>query len=285
MTEPKSVFQGDALLGKKGLGKKGLGKKGSDKAGPGNMKVVRHDPVRERKIRLLVLLAVVVLTALAYWLGGRNSVGNHTELEQENTQLQDLKVALEADKEHLAAKLAILERTSKVDREAANNVRLLIRDLEDEKARLNKDLSFYKSILAPEDVSEGVRLHALDLLPGKEDRQFLLRLVVSQVARDNPFLRGTLNVELTGLQGEKKTTLSLLELSGQEKSAPLGFRYFQSFPESRDYMQLELPEGFTPETIKVVIRVRSGGAKSVTKTFDWQQELSSNVGQEQQSSQ
>ncbi|KEQ19098.1 DUF6776 family protein [Endozoicomonas numazuensis] len=260
MPDPRSIFQGVKP--------------------PGNMKVVRHDPGRERKIRLFVVLGVILVTAVAYYLGGRISDTEAAKLQRENSELKSQSKELEREKEKLKQKLVILERTSKVDREATNSVRTVIRNLEDEKALLSKDLAFYKSILAPEDSADGIRLHAFDLLPGEEKNQYRFRMVVSQVARDNPFLKGTLNVTVKGLKEDKKESLSLLELAGMEKSQALGFRYFQSFPDNRDYIKLTLPDGFEPEKVMVSIKVKNGAARSLTSVLNWQEELEADMKSE-----
>ncbi|WP_422132637.1 DUF6776 family protein [Endozoicomonas sp. ALD040] len=244
---------------------------------PGSMKVVRDDPARERKIRLFLVLAFVLATGLSYYLGGRISDTEAARLRQESLDLRNQLQDLLGVEESLRQKLVILERTSKVDREAANSIRSVIRDLEDEKALLSKDLAFYKSILAPEDSAEGIRLYAFDLLQGEEKNQYRFRMVVSQVARDNPFLKGTLNVFVKGVKDGKKESLSLMELAGMEKSQALGFRYFQSFPENRDYINLTLPDGFKPEKVMVSIKVKSGAVRSLTNILDWQEELEGDV--------
>ncbi|WP_257253481.1 DUF6776 family protein [Endozoicomonas sp. SESOKO3] len=247
---------------------------------PGSMKVVRHDPGRELKIRLFVLLAFVLASALSYYLGGRFSDTEAAILRQENSELRNQLQSLAGVEESLRQKLVILERTSKVDREAANSVRTVIRDLEDEKALLSKDLAFYKSILAPEDTAEGIKLYAFDLLKGEEKNQYRFRMVVSQVARDNPFLKGTLNVSVRGVKDNRKASLSLMELAGLEKSQALEFRYFQAFPENRDYIDLTLPDGFKPEKVTVSIKVKSGAVRSLTSVLDWQEELDADIKNE-----
>ncbi|MRI33440.1 hypothetical protein EOPP23_10630 [Endozoicomonas sp. OPT23] len=248
--------------------------------GPGNLKVVPHDPAKERRKRNILIVTFLVSVALSYWLGGRISDTEAARLNNENIRLERINKTLIMETEKLIQRVAILERTGQVDKESIKNIRGLIRELEGEKAALAKDLAFFKSILAPENTAQGVRLHELELLPGDAENRFLVRLVVSQVARDNPFLKGTMTVEVDGLSGGKKKTLSLLELSGLDKTQSLGFRYFQAFPEKEDYLQMEIPAGFTPEKIRVAIKVRRGAVKSIVKTYSWDQELASSLSRE-----
>ena len=248
--------------------------------GPGNLKVVPHDPEKERRQRIILIMTFLVSVAVSYWLGGRISDTEAARLNNENIRLEKSNKTLITEREKFAQRAAILERTGQVDKESIKNIRGLIRELEGEKADLTKDLAFFKSVLAPENTAQGVRLHELELLPGDAENRFLVRLVVSQVARDNPFLKGTMSVEIEGLSGGKKKTLSLLELAGMDKSQALGFRYFQAFPEKDDYMQLEIPPGFTPQKIRVAIKVRRGAVKNIIKTYSWNQELASSLSRE-----
>ena len=193
MADPRSIFQGATT--------------------PGNMKVVRHDPVKERKLKVALIVGFFIATASSYWLGGRISDTEAARLNNENIKLNDQRQEIAAEKEQLAQRLAVLERTAKVDQEANKSVRALIRQLEDEKALLNKDLTFYKSILAPEDLNQGVKVQTLDIQPGSEKNHYQFRLVMSQVARDNPFLKGSLTVELTGSEDGKKKNLVAIGVS------------------------------------------------------------------------
>ena len=248
--------------------------------GPGNLKVVPHDPVKERRLRIILVATFIIAVALAYWLGGRISDTEAARLNNENIRLESSNKSIAAEKEKLVQRVAVLERTSQVDKESIKNIRGLIRELEGEKAALTKDLAFFKSILAPENSGKGVRIHELELLPGDAENRFLVKLVISQVARDNPFLKGTMTVDIEGLSEGKKKTLSLLDLAGLEKKQSLGFRYFQSFPEQEDYMELDIPDGFVPQKIKVSIKVKRGAVKSIVKTYGWDQELASSLSRE-----
>ena len=248
----------------------------------GNLKVVRHDPVRERRIRIAIVVSVLVLAVAAYWGGGSKATNQSQVVQQENDALVQRNADIEAENDRLRQRIVILESTGKIDKEATNRVRTLVRQLEDEKAGLNKDLTFYKSIMAPEDVSKGVRIAGLDLISGTHPRHFRIRLVVSQVARSNPFLKGTLAVSVIGKNNDKTESVPIQKLAGlTERTIALGFRYFQSLPENRDFLDFELPEDFTPESIKVVVRIRSGAVQNLEKIYQWDEELATDVQQEQ----
>ncbi|MGB1272334.1 MAG: DUF6776 family protein [Endozoicomonas sp.] len=199
-------------------------------------------------------------------------------MKRENQELAQEASQLRGQNKELQQRVAILESAGKIDHEAINRIRLTVKKLENDKGQLNKELAFFKSILAPEDLATGVRVADLDLLKGEGAGKFRFRLVVSQVARSNPFLKGVLTVSLMGKQEGGEKSFSLQQLAGLEQmSTTLGFRYFQALPGDRDFLDFELPEGFEPEAIKVAVRIRSGAVQSFEKIYQWDKELAADV--------
>ena len=247
----------------------------------GGMKVVRHDPVRERRQQIVLMLFFVFFSAMSYWFGTSSNAKNISELAGDKQALQDEVQRLEAHNEKLAARFAVLERSSQIDRKAVEQVRSRFLELEQERDEIARSLMFYQSVIAPEDMTEGVKMTAFDLEPGEAPNQYRLRMIVSQFSRMNNYLRGTLKASVKGQQDGKSISLSLLELAGLGDSPALGFRYFQAFPDDRGFMDIELPENFIPKSITVSANIRSGGAQSLKKNYDWQEELTADVGQKQ----
>ena len=245
------------------------------------LRVVHHDPEREKRIKIILVVAFLSLGVGAYWFGAYKANNQNVRLESRNLGLSERAYLLQRENEKLHQQVAILESSSKIDREAANNVRKLVRQLQDEKAELDRELTFYKNIMAPEDMAPGVRVAGIDLEPGGEPGQFRFRLTISQIARDNPFRRGAVSVSISGRQKNKPKTISLLRRAGyDEDSAPLGFRYFQTIPEGRGFLEFELPEGFKPEAVHVNASIQQGPVRKLEKTYEWKKELAANVQQE-----
>lgn len=250
----------------------------------GKLRVVRHDPKREQLIRILLLIFIALLGGFAYWYGGNHAGLRLGKVQQQNISLKNQAGVVQEENHQLRQRLAILDSASKMDREAVNNVRLLVKQLEEEKEQLHKELTFFKSILAPEDMSTGVRVTGFSLLKGDTPGQYRMRLVISQVARSNPFLKGTLSVSLLGEQGGRAQVIPLQKLAGQDPIAVrLGFRYFQALPGDREYLDFNLPKGFQPAGIKVVVQITSGIRQNFEHIYQWDKELVADVRQEQSS--
>lgn len=230
------------------------------------------------------MVFIALLGGFAYWYGGNQAGQNLNQVQQQNTRLENKARVLQEENEELRQRVGILESANKMDREAVNYVRLLVRKLEEEKEQLHKELTFFKSILAPEDMSTGVRVAGFSLLQGNKSGQYRLRLVISQVARRNPFLKGTLAVSLIGEKDGKAQTIPLQALIASDQIITrLGFRYFQALPSDREYLDFNIPEGFRPAEIKVMVQITSGIKQSFEQIYQWDKELLADVRQEQNS--
>ena len=247
----------------------------------GKLKVIRHDPTRDRRIKIFLIVLVIVLGGGIYWYASSSANQVSNRLQLQNMSLEERAQAVQKDNDALRQRIAILESAGKIDREAVSNVRVMVRQLEEEKELLNRELTFYRSVIAPEDLAPGIRIAGLDLVAGNEANTYKIRLVISQVARLNPFLKGRLSVSLSGKQDKKNETFSLHKLAGlDESTTALGFRYFQSLPESRGFLEFKLPDDFQPESIQIAVRVEKGSVKNFDQTFEWDKELAVDVQQE-----
>ena len=63
---------------------------------------------------------------------------------------------------------------------------------------------------------------------------------------------------------EKVYTLSQLIPAEAESAWPFSFRYFQDFDR-----QLILPDGFTPERIRVEVRSKTRSIQSIEESYAW----------------
>ena len=240
------------------------------------LRVVHHDPERERRIKIILVVGFVLLGVGAYWFGGSKANNQNQRLESRNLSLSERAGLLQKENEVLHQRVAILESSSKIDRETVNSVRKLVRQLQDEKDEISRELTFYKNIMAPEDLSKGVRVSGFDLERGAEPGVYRFRLIISQTVRNNPFRRGSVSVSVSGQKDNKPVTVSLLRQAGyDDDSAPLGFRYFQAIPGDRGFLEFELPEGFEPAMIHVNGSIEQGPVRKIEKNYEWKKELAS----------
>ncbi len=143
-------------------------------------------------------------------------------------------------------------------------------------AELQEGLSFYRNMVASEDMANGLSLRKPELVPGETAGRLAYRIFVQQKEREYEMVEGTLSVELFGLKDQAEVSYPLAALSEDfnDRSATLHFRYFQVIEG-----ELALPEGFEPKGMTVVARASKPRETEVREQFPWAlQERLINVG-------
>ncbi|WP_281647646.1 DUF6776 family protein [Parendozoicomonas sp. Alg238-R29] len=233
--------------------------------------VVDHDPRRNVRYCLLILLLVAGTAVASFYLGISMAARELGILREEliltkaenSEQIEELDV--------LRRKVAILERGAWINREAAEEVRLELVKLREEKSVLTRDLSFFRSIMDPASLEEGVNIQSFELLPTSDPGKFQWKFMIVQNAKQHRLQKGNFKARVDGFLGDAKKSYDLYSLSKQLESGGqgLGFRYFQSVPGDGVWGVLELPEGFEPEVVEVSVQLTSPSRKIIKKTFEW----------------
>ena len=224
--------------------------------------VIRHQHVRHREIRVLVaLLALAAVLVLGYFLGQRASfsdAGREAGATPGNA-VHDLQA--------LQEEFEVQRVQHELDSAALGMVRQEIAAQKEQIANLEEGLRFYKGLMAPEEIAQGLSLRKIELVATEASNRFVFRLVAQQEALKHTTLKGSLSVEVFGLQGEEEVAYPLSELSKdiEDNSITLRFRYFQSIEG-----QLELPAEFTPQGFRVVARASSPRKVELREQFPWE---------------
>lgn len=167
----------------------------------------------------------------------------------------------------LRQELEIATTRSEVDRAA---LEILRRDFAGQKETLSdlaEGLRFYRSLMTPDAVEQGLSLRPLELVATAENRRFAFRIVVQQKARQHRSLVGSLRVEVYGERGGEMVSYSLADLTEtlEHHAVPLRFRYFQTVEGV-----LELPDGFQPQGMDVVAVASKPTKMRIDARYLWQ---------------
>ena len=220
-----------------------------------------------RRAQLLGLSAVIALIAGlygAYALGRYIGYSDYISDEQAAdssrfNESQALVSKLEDD-------LAVQQTRHDIDRAT---LELLRKEMTSERALtadLEEGLRFYKSLMAPGEIAQGLSLRNIELVRRDGQRRYAFRIVAQQEARKHSTLKGELTARVFGLlQGEERS-YALAELSDDldEERLTLRFRYFQAIEG-----ELTLPLGFEPRGVSVVATAFSPRKVEVSEQFDW----------------
>ena len=203
---------------------------------------------------LLILLAVLpfLIAVGAFEMGYRSA--------------EDRKVPLTNQADLLKLTLAELETRSELDRDA---IARLTQDLAENRGaidELERELAFYREVMAPEDRGGSVRLRAPRFLATDQPLVWEYQVIVQQGSMSDVRNVGDLRLKLFGRLAGEPTMLNLAELDAELETdaLSLNFRYFQRFDGV-----LRLPAGFAPERVEMEVDIKKPRSDGVTAAHDW----------------
>jgi hypothetical protein len=228
--------------------------------------VVQDDPRQRRRRRAWLVIAGLGLFVTGVLIGGWGNLHVGLESAWENRRLRGEIVNQARQLEALRQWKSDAETRGEIDRAALEIVRIELAEQQETISELEKGVHFYRNLMAPGEMSEGLSVHSVDLKgsPGSGPYQF--RILVQQSSRKHELLTGTLEVVVKGERAGEPISYNLSDLSEQVPDADirLRFKYFQAIDG-----ELELPEGFTPVTVSTTARSSKPRRALVQKDFPW----------------
>jgi len=236
--------------------------------------VRRYDPQQLRRRVLLGVVAwittVVVTIAVMRWLTPSHIAGPTPAMLEQVKQ----------ENETLKQRVAVLERADQVDRIASSDLQQTLREREEEIAGLRTDIAFYTRLVGGGARREGLAVHSVHVAALKESRAWNVTVTLTQNLKRSQVSEGKVQVAIEGVNGGQLKSLPWSEVSagGEAGGMPFSFKYFQQVSGT-----VMLPEGFSPNRIRVM--VDAGGGGRIEQGFAWEEaqaaEESSNVQQQE----
>lgn len=224
--------------------------------------------IHRPKLWLLSLVAGFCLILLLMWLVfeyGRNIAGY--DKANADFYINRLQAQLDESQAEIVEsnrRATMLERNSRIDDDASLQLKKTLEESQSEALKLKKELSFYKSIVAPEQGSRNLAIQSIKLKQ-KEDGGYAYKIMVSQRGRNDQVARGTIDVKIEGIEKGQPVTLKLADISNAtKKPMKFGFKYFQNFEGV-----MTLPEAFQPDIVRVKVMPSSGKIKAIDEKFVW----------------
>jgi len=137
---------------------------------------------------------------------------------------------------------------------------------------LERELAFYRSVLAPEEQSAGVILRTPVLrslgVPGLWRYQLVAQQGGQTRSSGKTVYKGELQVTFVGVERGIPQRYTLSELDGQlaAETLNLSFRYFQ-----RREGELALPPGFEPERVELQFAMAKPTSQLIDASFAWEE--------------
>lgn len=227
--------------------------------------LVKHVPGVKRRRMILTILAVLVTAVLAYLLGYAVAGASLDRAIDSLERLSSEHQVLKKQEQQLRQTVVNLESGRAIDAQAKQQIQETISGLKDTVARLEKDVSFYKNIMAPSDNAKGLQVQNAEIEETSEDRRYAYKIVLAQVADNKNYVSGVVAVNLIGNTDGVQDVIPLRDISEREDlGIKFRFRYFQNIEG-----ELTLPENFVPLSIQVVAQSKGKRASRIEQSFDW----------------
>lgn len=231
------------------------------------MVVVPYRPGRRFLLVSLLVLGVGGSAAGGFMYGYTNTLRSQQSEQATQQELGEQLIAVETENSDLRRQVAILDRSSVMDKRATEEVQETILSLRDRVAQLEQDIVYYRQVVSEETEDTGLIISQLDIDATREANRFRYKLVVRQQDADgDTFLIGHVNVNLVGSQGEEQQILSLSDLSAEQDQLDirLRFKYFQNIEG-----ELVLPDNFVPDRLQIAAVSVEPVEKSINQNFSW----------------
>jgi hypothetical protein len=230
--------------------------------------IIRHRPGYRVRRTLILLIFTIAAAAIGYGVGLAQGGFRFSSVEATSEQLEQEVNRLRSQYREARQSLVNLERGRAIDEQALREARRTMVNLETRISELEADLTFYRNIMAPSEVNEGLQVDSFRLIPSREPGVFGFKMVLTQVGDNGSYIAGMVAVNVIGERDGEKEVIALRDLSDdiEELGVRFRFRYFQDVEGD-----LRLPEGFEPYEIQVVAQAEGGSTSQAERTFQWQE--------------
>ncbi|WP_194757060.1 DUF6776 family protein [Aliidiomarina indica] len=218
-----------------------------------------EQPDSPRLYQFIRYAAIAVVFALLGYFAG-NARLHHLE---QSTRLQETqRASLHQRVERLEYRNNILQVELDVERAATRALQQELRGAIDENAQIRRDLAFYQRVMAPELDADGVSIDSFQVSQLGNDGRYYFRVILLQLERIEQLMSGNIRITVRGQYNGERQEWSILELAGYDAEHPFAMNYFTLTEGSFTF-----PDGFTPDTVHVHVRVRGG--RQTERYFPW----------------
>ncbi len=172
---------------------------------------------------------VIIAIAAAWWAYdyGLQLAGFHRgKSEQELTQLHEQVDTLSTDNVQLRRKVAEYEQQLQIDHASAQETTKQLKNLGDENARLQEDLSFFQNLTASNGKEGELAMHRLKLEHDAVPGEFHVKMLLVQSGQRAKQFVGHYQLMANFVQNGQKAILAFPSSSASEGEFKLNFKYY-----------------------------------------------------------
>ena len=209
----------------------------------------------------LIVAVIVAVACLSYWFGtyraGQFAALSRVEKAQASRQSEECR-----------QQTVNLSKGAEIDAAVLAQTRTEVAQGRARVARLEQDVTLYRSLVEGSVRTAGVSVHSLDIarLPDGEPQRYRYRMTLIQRAQRQVEVQGFASITVSGTRDGKAISIGLREFGERQSGNRVAVRfvYFQTL--EGDFF---LPEGFQPLQVRVQVEIRKGKPQQAERTFDW----------------
>lgn len=227
--------------------------------------VIRLTSQLKRQL-VLVLILLLLILAVIFYLGTLRGMGQAVDLsgrvhdlsQQTNQQAMQLK-------SHRAQQV-VIEKAAEIDRLAAESVRKDLLMHQKQVAELQRDVEFYRGLMAPDEMQRGFKLHTLDVTFDSLTERYNFKGVMTNAGGNGNVVKGDLSLALEVYEEGTSKQYKLSDLPDYTGKMPIKmrFRFFQNIQGS-----FTLPEGMKPVSLIATANIKDITGNLFKASYDW----------------
>ena len=229
-----------------------------------HMVVVPYRPLYKAMIFIVFIFAMAIFGWLTYEFGNNQGLELKVQVVREKDLISKELGEARGLINEMRQEIADLTVGGEIDNQANEEVRHTIENQQNLLAAQNEEISFYKGVMLPNVANKGLRIERLDVssnVPGRVRYSLLL----TQVVDKHDYVQGGVRISLLGQNDGQEETIQISD-SGRDEAEAITFRFrhFQNI-----MVEQQLPNGFVPREVMVVVQTSGLNAQRLEKTFDW----------------
>ncbi|HEY7929230.1 MAG TPA: DUF6776 family protein [Steroidobacteraceae bacterium] len=235
---------------------------------PTRLVIRTHAPARRRVALVLALLLAVLALYAAFEFGRFRGGFDAVRAATQRSQLQSRMNGLLEQQHRLQVQLAAAQEAQISDVRERSEVARTIGELQAQVERQQKDLEFYRGLVAPQNPAQadaGVRVQEFHIVAMPARQKYRLRFTLNRTSPADKSMTGTLVISVAGSEAGTAGTLALPALTGGIAELPFNFRYYTDIEQP-----ITLPVAFKPDSVTIEVRSARKGMAPYRQTFPWE---------------
>ena len=214
---------------------------------------------------LLVILLILGVGWNAYQLGRENTGTSVADFKAVIAGQRKRIEVLTGERDALLEKTAALEQAGLIDREAMRQVKKQLAEYQEERAKIEEELTFLRSMVANRETRNGIQIREFKLERAGAKDVYRYRFAITRLDKGSDMATGSIFIAVDGIRDGQPKWLPLRDIT--DDNTEMVLMKFKQFQDVEGVIRL--PDSFKPKKMIVEIKPNSNKLSPVKQRFDW----------------